>query len=625
MKVFNIVRFLVLVSSLTIAGCSGSGIEIVDEPYAFSNPIIKNVEHDDCIKIDGIIDEDIYSNQRWFDYNYLDISRVRFTVYLGEKGVFLATMVDDTGVYCNPLKSSTNNSGLEFYIAGPEATKEELNVFEIDMNASGQYNAKIRMQNVYTAYGGGPTYNNDFLFVSNPIGKINTDECKGYIQEAFFSYGYLRLKEIPEFVNVNCALIRADSMNVNDSGRVWYNFGVNQKIGLKTYDPSTYFRFYKNGFYSHDVTATVNDTSEGSIVVDNQSPYHGENSRILINVNDGYCVKSILENNDYNTKHLTYIGKNTYEYQVDLVEKDTTVIINFDGKTPANAQINGHINLLDAEHPEWVYPDLKVWALSNGINYGLTLDTSGNYSGQIPNGEFDLYIEDFYNKIIYQKVGLDTTNNDEYELDLYPLDYSSTSKAEMYHTSALNKEGQAYLYSCYRSGIDGDITTNSFIKMTQVFEAPIIKDDALNPDFGCNTGIGYIALTSKFYFYENVMSEDYVGGFTTEFLLYNNRWYFKIYLDNPDSPGGRDELKPEYQLNISQLKKLSGKGIDIQVSVCGGDYSFYLDRGDGVMELIHEGHTSASLVCKYGDIFVRGINGYKFKSFNNYFYQNFSI
>ena len=213
---------------LSVAACASDNYLEDDPPYTFENPAEYIPEYDSTVKIDGNLNDEIYSSLKWLEREYSDANvtiSVKATAFLGEKGIFMMFDVDDPDVFVNPERSGSWNSGIELYLAKPGVDQLEGDAWEIDLTPGlDAVSTRLQLggvfQNMYTAQDETP-----FMRSQGKGGKVGAEEAPGYTIEAFFPYSFLGVeKDALEYINMNPTLIR--TFNYEDpKNRLWYNFG----------------------------------------------------------------------------------------------------------------------------------------------------------------------------------------------------------------------------------------------------------------------------------------------------------------------------------------------------------------------------------------------------------------
>ena len=193
--------------TISVGACASDNYLEDDPQYSFENPAEHIPEYDSTVKIDGVLDDGIYSSLKWLEMEYSDSNvtiPVKATAFLGEKGIFMMFDVDDPDVFVNPERSGSWNSGIELYLAKPGIEKLEGEAWEIDLTPGlDVISTRLQLggvfQNMYTAQDETP-----YMQSQGKGGTVGSEEATGYTIEAFFPYSFLGVeKDDLEYINMN--------------------------------------------------------------------------------------------------------------------------------------------------------------------------------------------------------------------------------------------------------------------------------------------------------------------------------------------------------------------------------------------------------------------------------------
>ena len=166
------------------------------ESYTFINPDPARAETDAGMKIDGVFDEAVYSQNTWtylHNANGGNTVDIAITSYFGEKGIYFAYEVrESTPIYVNMARASWMNSCIEMYLVPSSVEKmPSENIFEIDLLPTGYL--LFKRPNAAGGWSDVSTTHDKMAYLgAKPFGgEVNTDECTGYDLELFIPYDYL--------------------------------------------------------------------------------------------------------------------------------------------------------------------------------------------------------------------------------------------------------------------------------------------------------------------------------------------------------------------------------------------------------------------------------------------------
>ena len=286
------------------------------EEYTFINPDETRAETDEGMKIDGVLDELVYSQNTWtylHNANGGNTVDMAVTSHFGEKGIYFAYEVrENTPIYVNMNRSTWMNSCIEMYLVPSNVdSMVDENVFEIDLlpngyllfkrpNAAGGW-SDVTTTNDKMAYLGATTHG----------GEVNTEECTGYNLELFIPYDYL------ELLGIDTDLVKTGHLNVNpchitsynETGtdgsvdRFWYSFAT-QLGGDGWNEVNRFFKFNKDGAMNtveNEFAETQNCTISGK-----PTAIPGLDTIITVTPDKGYALTSIKCNEEELIRSVNY-------------------------------------------------------------------------------------------------------------------------------------------------------------------------------------------------------------------------------------------------------------------------------------------------------------------------------
>ena len=333
------------ITKFTAAVCAGAitalmaGCVVEDpNPYKFENKPHPVAEADADMTIDGKFDEARWQSVRWLNGvdkpNSKQSANIEFTTSYGTKGVYFAMRLEEQGtnIYVNPERASWMNSCIEMYM-GPAGDTGDLRLFEFDFLADGNYQPKLHYNDWTEAK---TVYDKMPVVASVSLGgAVNTPECYGYTIEAFFPFGFLEFAGYdvsdPDGMVLGVAPVHIFSFNYTgtdqNADRYWSQWPSEYLPTFNMWDPSTFFRFGKDGLISHKITVNKTGSGEGTVQEKSGLDYvlSGVDTTFVVRTVNGAEVTKLFVNGvDY-----VKAGKLNYtngEYRF-LVEKPAQDIV----------------------------------------------------------------------------------------------------------------------------------------------------------------------------------------------------------------------------------------------------------------------------------------------------------
>ena len=312
---------------LSAAGCAAAGVYEFGD-YTFTNPPAGNdadFDYDrESVSIDGSLDDELWQNATFFETQYAPAAytiNMRFSAVLGDTGVYVAFDTDDPQVYWSKGRSNSWNSGIEFYFAPYGRHSIDTSAYEIPMSAGGTYFVRRCMNGETFA-----AYPYEILLRTSVRGEINTDNCEGYVLEAFIPYETLNITTPPFRAAFHYALIRNDSADESAERDLWFDIGPQTLSSYNFMFPTTWLTFDADGVCTEEVTLTA---GEGGAVraVTPQA------------VERGYYTVELLPEAGYVLGGLTVNGKNVLsDISYDSAANTASYTCTVTGALDINAQ-----------------------------------------------------------------------------------------------------------------------------------------------------------------------------------------------------------------------------------------------------------------------------------------------
>ena len=533
----------------------------------------------DLFNIDGKLDEDIYKKLRWWEEDYSegdmqDAVKVRATSYLGENGVYFIFDVDDDNVNVDMKRASYNNSSITVYAAEEGTHKLEDNVWEIDILPTDYINAKRYLGGYYYGTVKAKGYENQpFVRSTTKGGDVNTPECKGYIMESYFPYGFLFEEgEKPENINLNFALQRSYSLEA-DARDVYYNFGQHVMSNWSWGDPGTWWTFHKMGLDSVDLTLDAGKGGKLEFRNDYIARYQTE--KVTVTPNKGYRIAGLLlETKDETTNVIDQI---TWKDEVNTIKlrnvtDDVTLKASFEKIPTTKVTLAGRIT------GKGEAKDLGVRFICGGIAYVGTVAEDGSYSLEVPTGGGVLEVYSKTYGYVAKKVnvvagnGTVTTN-----IKLTADDYGNKRIMTLQSEQVMGNKERVF---------DGTKMTGSMSKtfaydFTLKYNGQLLEEDGTpvaDPTFG-EFDNQYTSINFKGVFTDADGKPIENSDMQLQIMSWNGKgmWMVKMWLDGQ---------YVEARLGIDELKAFgSEEGVSFRLIFANSKLSLCVVRGNNVYKL----------------------------------------
>ena len=547
-------------ATISFSACSNDTY-LEDMPYDFENPAEYIPEYDSTVKIDGNLNDEIYSSLKWLEREYSDANvtiSVKATAFLGEKGIFMMFDVDDPDVFVNPERSGSWNSGIELYLAKPGVDKLEGEAWEIDLTPGlNVVSTRLQLggvfQNMYTAQDETP-----YMQSQGKGGTVGSEEATGYTIEAFFPYSFLGVeKDDLEYINMNPTLIR--TFNYEDpKNRLWYNFGQETKAGYNWGNPETWWKFNRDGFICYTVTPETD--GNGTLTAQTFNVLEGEQLEITITPNEGYRLKSVTVGDvDYTDK--VFVEDGLSKIILENITSDVTVRAEFEEVAADMFVLSGNITLFGDALTSQQAKGLSLVVNCGGTVYTADISGNGSYAVEIPAGEYTVVLSKADGFVLAQVDGEITEDKIE------NFNITDSLIADIY----VGKADFVLNFGDYKiSNTAGQLYDNK--DHGEIYAAPsVIESSFYAPDIaGCADG-------TRFGFRIYLKNANGGGAFTVADVVIgktNGNWYLDIGYDL------RSTQRNEYMLNESQLAAVKEGTFKVLVVKDGATHRLYAQNGE---------------------------------------------
>ena len=548
-------------TALSVAACASDNYLEDDPQYRFENPAEHIPEYDSTVKIDGVLNDEIYSSLKWLEMEYSDANvtiPVKATAFLGEKGIFMMFDVDDPDVYVNPERSGSWNSGIELYLAKSGVEKLEGEAWEIDLTPGlDVISTRLQLggvfQNMYTAQDETP-----YMQSQGKGGEVGSEEATGYTIEAFFPYSFLGVeKDELEYINMNPTLIR--TFNYEDpKNRLWYNFGQETKAGYNWGNPETWWKFNSAGFICYTVTPETD--GNGTLTAQTFNVLEGEQLEITITPNEGYRLKCVTVGGvDYTDKVFVEDGRS--KLILENITSDVTVRAEFEEVAADTFVLSGSITLFGDALTSQQAEGLSLVVNCGGTVYTADIAEDGSYAVEIPEGKYTVVLSKTDGFVLAQAEGEITADT------VSDFNITDSLIADIY----VGKDDFVLNFGDYKiSNTAGQLYDNK--DHGEIYAAPsVIESSFYGSDIdGCADG-------TRFGFRIYLKNATGGGAFTVADVVIgktNGNWYLDIGYDL------RSTQRNEYMLNESQLAAIKEGTFKVLVVKDGATHRLYAQNGE---------------------------------------------
>lgn len=331
------------VMAVAMAGCTVKD----PNPYTFTNKPHPVAETDADMTIDGKFDEARWmdENLRWLNGvdkpNSKQYADITFTTSYGSKGVYFAMKVEEhgTSIFVNPDRASWLNSCIEMYMGPANDEADSSRLFEFDFMADGSYSSKLN----YNGWiGAQTTYERMPIIASVPLGgEVNTPECYGYNIEAFFPWTFLEFcgYDVKTEAERNALILGVAPVHIfsynydgtdKDADRLWSQWPTAYLSNFNMMNPSTFFRFGKEGLISHKIIVNKTGSGRGTVAEKSGLDYvlSGVDTTFVIQTINGANVNQLIVNGvDYIAANKLSQSGGEYRFVVEKPSQDIVIDI----------------------------------------------------------------------------------------------------------------------------------------------------------------------------------------------------------------------------------------------------------------------------------------------------------
>ena len=354
------------------------------------------VPSNDPVTVDGVLDEEIYSENAWMDYTTKNTDgeglgtseiNVKGTVVYGEEGFYTAFEVSNSFVFVDltHTRYAFYDSGVSVYIGFPGDSK---NNYEICLIPDGFVRVATWMGTGFVDGG-----LNGIVSMGTVKGEINTFEADGYYIETYFPWSAFGYTEAPCAVQMDIAVVQASSADGERDG--WESLGVSYNPNWQWANPQSYWAWGAGGFETAplDITLGEYDTSMGSVSLAAES--YSAHDDIVLNIvpEEGYTVSSVLVNGAQMRDALEGTTLTLADYSGT---KALDIAVEFVAISDVRVEVSGTVTAVAGASAAWTVPAQSVLTFSGEAGtFSATVGENGTYTASLPYGTFSATVNGY--------------------------------------------------------------------------------------------------------------------------------------------------------------------------------------------------------------------------------------
>lgn len=424
-------------------------------------------ETDAGVTIDGKLDDEVYKNQNWlhcqkdYGFEHADIDMV---TYFGAQGIYVGVTVEEnSGIYFNPVKATTDNSCIELYLSlgGVSSIDDLRKCFEIDMCCDGTINLKQKLiSGIWTSILG--TNDARVTYAAKTIGgDYNTPECTGYTCELFIPFEFLedcRAIEAGETVSeiyCNPALITSYGYE-SDAKRHWFDIAGYNISSYSWGIPSSAYVFDGEGL----VSKTINiETNKGGKIEESRGYGYlipGSTVEFNLTVDDGYTIESLLVNGKDRKGAITVDNDRVYLLLSNVTE-DLDINVQYKPIAATSHRLTGGISYSGKADFNTVLNDLRVRAFDGFHFYDVNYSAEDNsFAKTLPEGEYEIIVSSVSGGYEIMRESVNLTGDEDKEITFTDKEYGDTRNIKMTNVLVMGGGYKAI-------NLPGKVTSDKFI------------------------------------------------------------------------------------------------------------------------------------------------------------------
>ena len=417
-----------LFTAAAAVACEQGSSDMEVKDYTFEDWKPEMSDPDEGFKIDGVLDESVYSEKTWLRAvkmekldSYLDYdvaakaieeaARIGMTTHYGTEGMYVAIEYKAAvgeQLYVNPDRSSTQNSIAELYLAMPQGQDiEDKYVCEIDLGPDG---SMVFKKNNWGGNWDNYATTNDIMAqlgvqTNGQVGQFideGQQRATEYTMELFIPWEYL-----DKIGGEGTAdLIKAGDVRMNLAPITSYNYtGTDDKVdrwwwmlGSQLDDGAWgnlngWYHFDNGGLKAYDIAIEVKN--EGGKVMERfgyDQAVANNSVTFLTYADETHAIKSVTVNGKDYSDEPSAVGNGSFTVPASEVTKDLEVVVEFMDYTPVETEYTLNVNLTRFGVTTLAPAGTKV-TLTGLQNYEFTVGENGQADVKLLPGTYTATVE----------------------------------------------------------------------------------------------------------------------------------------------------------------------------------------------------------------------------------------
>lgn len=417
-----------LFTAAAAVACEQGSSDVEVKDYTFEDWKPEMSDPDEGFKIDGVLDESVYSEKTWLRAvkmekldSYLDYdaaakaieeaAKIGMTTHYGTEGMYVAIEYKAAvgeQLYVNPDRSSTQNSIAELYLAMPQGQDiEDKYVCEIDLGPDG---SMVFKKNNWGGNWDNYATTNDIMAqlgvqTNGQVGQFideGQQRATEYTMELFIPWEYLDkiggegTADLIKAGDVRMNLAPITSYNYTgtngDVDRWWWMLGSQLDDGAWG-NLNGWYHFDSDGLKAYDISVEVQ--GEGGKVMERfgyDQAVANNSVTFLTYADETHAIKSVTVNGKDYSDEPSAVGNGSFTVPASEVTKDLEVVVEFMDYTPVETEYTLNVNLTRFGVTTLAPAGTKV-TLTGLQNYEFTVGENGQADVKLLPGTYTATVE----------------------------------------------------------------------------------------------------------------------------------------------------------------------------------------------------------------------------------------